>query len=91
MGYIDMLIEKLKEACEPMVEKKIITLGDILDLLDRDDTKITLRKTEADGLKGSASSSLWATLEELPVDAISISMGTLEVWLASEEDGDGEA
>lgn len=87
MSYIDKLMKELKEAC--MEEKKIITFGDVLELLGRNDTEIVLTtKDELDSLTGSAGSELWGQLEERPICGIFPEDDTLKVWL---EDEDGEA
>ena len=69
-----------------MEEKKVITFGDILDLLLSYDTMVTLNLGE-NNLKGSADCSLWAPLKDLVVENIDGPDGSLEVWLVT---GDGK-
>ena len=90
MGFMARTMEFVKEVCKPMEESKIITFGDILDLLHRNGSEaVTLYKKALDSLTGYASSSLWERMEDLPVDRISPNeRGGLDVWLVRE---DGEA
>ena len=79
------LLEKFKEAC--MEEKVTITLGNILDLLGRDDTDLTVYEpldTEC-ALRGPAVCDLWERLEDLPVQSIGVDSDVLEVWLDDAE------
>ena len=69
-----------------MEEKKVITFGDILDLLLSYDTMVTLNLGE-NNLKGSADCSLWEPLKDLVVENIDGPDGSLEVWLVT---GDGK-
>ncbi len=71
-----------------MEEKKVITFGDILDLLCSYDTMVTLKLGE-NNLKGSADCSLWEPLEDREVESIGIDGAEgLEVWLEKEGDDD---
>lgn len=69
-----------------MSAKRTITFGDILDLLGRDDTEVTLCDGN-DDITGAASSGLWAHLEERTVVNITPEDGnSLTVWLEKEGD-----
>ena len=84
MSFIERLIETLKEACEPMEEKKIITLGDVLDLLDEDresDEEIIVHDKDDNEVSGPMCSELWKPHEDRRVDAIGAKINSLEIWL----------
>lgn len=91
MSYIDQLMKHLKEACEPMEEKKIITLGDILDLIDEfrtDDQDIVVHSPDETALTGPMCSDLWEALEDRAVDCIGIDDGVnFAIWLEEAEGG----
>ena len=86
MRYIDKLMEALKEAC--MEEKTVITFGMILDLLDRDETEVTLFDLCGNNLTGSADSPLWESLEDMAVQSIHVEDNGLQVVAEYEEDDD---
>lgn len=65
---------------DPMAINKPIIFGDILALLERDCTKITLTDG-ANELHGTADCPLWGPLEDMPVESIGVSGDTLTVWL----------
>ena len=71
-----------------MIEMKTITFGDILDLLERDETMVTLYFHD-DNLTGSADCCLWEPLEDRAVESIGVDDGGLNVWLRYEDDGEG--
>lgn len=84
MSFIERLIETLKEACEPMEEKKIITLGDVLDLLDEDresDEEIIVHDKDDNKVSGPMCSELWKLHEDRPVANIGATKGSLVIWL----------
>jgi len=81
-------LKKLLEAA--MTEdKKVFTFGDILDLLGRDHTVVTVRLLN-DTMQSTAKSALWGGLEERRIKGIAIDYRTpgLEVWLEEEPDGE---
>lgn len=76
-----------------MEDKRAITFGDILDLLDinRDDeTTVAVRLGDWDYLTGPACATLWAPYEDRGVENIAVQSNALVVWLVDEEAGDGE-
>ncbi len=76
-----------------MEDKRAITFGDILDLLDinRDDeTTVAVRLGYWDRLTGPACAKLWAPYEDRGVKNIALQSNALVVWLVDEEAGDGE-
>lgn len=80
--------EGLRKAMETVMEeeKNVITFGDILDLLGRDDTVAVSVNGD---LLGRAGCVLWKPLEDREVESIGID-GTdgLEVWLKEETEDD---
>lgn len=85
-------IRKLREGLM-MEDKRAITFGDILDLLDinRDDeTTVTVRLGTGDYLTGLACATLWEPHEDRVVENIAVQSNALVVWLVDEEAGDGE-
>ena len=62
-----------------------ITFGDILDLLERDSTEVTLNGTDGDSLTGNAGCSLWKPMEERAVLRISPTEDGLDIWLDAED------
>ena len=92
MGYIDKLIETLKEACKPMEDDKKIPFGLLLDLLGRDDTEVTLYSyDEEDYLTGRAGSELWGGLEDRLVTYIKANgEDELCAWLQLEAGDDDQ-
>ena len=74
-----------------MKEKREITLGDILDLLERDSTEVSVHDRHNDEtLTGDAKCKLWATLEGMVVTGISTTEDGLDVWLETEADHEPE-
>lgn len=65
---------------DPMAINKPIIFGDILALLERDCTKITLTDGENE-LRGTADCPLWRPLEDMPVESIGVSGDVLTVYL----------
>lgn len=72
-----------------MSAKRPITFGDILDLLDRDSTEVTLCYDD-DNITGAASSKLWALAEDKLVLNMSPSEDGLDVWLKKEDGNEPE-
>ena len=74
-----------------MKEKSKITLGDILDLLNRGSTEVSVHDQHNDeSLIGDAKCKLWATLEGMIVTGISPTEDGLDVRLEEEADHEPE-
>ena len=86
LGRIGAGLRKVLEVLM-MSDTKTITFGDILDLLERDETMVTLYYHE-DNLTGSACCCLWEPLEVRAVESIGVDDGGLNVWLGDEDDGE---
>ena len=70
-----------------MKGKSKITLGDILNLMDRDSTEVSVHDQQNDGaLTGEAKSKLWKPLEGMIVTGITPTKDGLDVWVAEEDD-----
>lgn len=64
-------------------EKRPITFGDILDLLDRDATEVALHHGD-DYITGDAASKLWKSLEQMTIAKIGVDEDSLDIWLEDE-------
>ena len=74
-----------------MSAKRTITLGDILDLLGRDSTEVSVRDLHNDeSLTGNAKCKLWSTLEGMIVKGITPTEDGLDVWLKEVQDHEPE-
>ena len=69
----------------PHNDQRVITLGDILDLLMRDSTEVTLHGDDGNGLTGSAGSYLWKLMEGCAVLTISPTEDGLDICLDAED------
>ena len=78
---------KAKPEGASVSEKQPITFGDILDLLERGSTEITVHDLQDDGnITGEASCKLWAPMEDMIVKGISPTVDGLDVWIEEATD-----
>lgn len=73
--------DKQAETLQP--EKRPITFGDILDLLDRDATEVALHHGD-DYITGDAASKLWKSLEQMTIAKIGVDEDSLDIWTEDE-------
>ena len=66
-----------------MSAKRPITFGDVLDLLGRGDTEVTLNYGD-DNITGAASCKLWSLAEDRLVAGITPTGDGLDVWLITD-------
>lgn len=74
-----------------MEEKKIITLGDVLDLVDQNRemlTPIAIHAVDGTTLRGPMCSELWGAFDDIVVCQIHPDGGSLEIWLQEADDGE---
>ena len=89
------MMARLKELWKElfMEDKKIITFGDVLDLIDNmrlDEQEIIVHGDDESALRGPMCCELWEPLEDRAVDCIGISDDPFfEIWLEDEDDGEG--
>ena len=80
---------KAKAGKAPAPEKRPVTFGDILDLLERGSIEVTVHELQSDGnITGEANCKLWAPMEGMIVKGISPVEGGLDVWIMEESNED---